>query len=358
MNLAIIEGFYGTPWSWESREAYISFLIQNGFSTYYYAPKADSYFRRKWKEPLPEEHKIKLTKFSKELRRQGLEFGIGFTPFEIHFDFSSEARAQLVRSLSGLLEVGVDRLALLFDDMKGGQNDLAERQAEIVNFVQEFIGKNASRKVGLAFCPTYYSDASILDELFGRRPEGYLEELGKRLNSEIEIIWTGPKICSEKYPPEHLHAISERVQRKLFLWDNYPVNDGPKMCKKLHLKAVQGRPAANEKFLSTHAINPMTQPELSKIPILTLVESYQKGTAYDSQSALEKAIYQVCGSEMAPQLLANVSHFHEQGLDGISQHEKEEFVKQYSQWNCKVAKEVLDWLQGNTVVGREVFLEQ
>jgi hyaluronoglucosaminidase len=44
----IIEGFFGRPWSWQTRQTYASFLKQNNYQYYIYAPKADRYLRRQW----------------------------------------------------------------------------------------------------------------------------------------------------------------------------------------------------------------------------------------------------------------------------------------------------------------------
>ena len=42
--------------------------------------------------------------------------------------------------------------------------------------------------------------------------------------------------------------IGEAMRRKPFLWDNYPVNDGPRMSQFLHLRAFTGRGAAIAAF--------------------------------------------------------------------------------------------------------------
>ena len=53
-DLGIIEGFYGKPWSWEERAASVAFLAPRGFTFHLYAPKADPYLRRRWREPHPD----------------------------------------------------------------------------------------------------------------------------------------------------------------------------------------------------------------------------------------------------------------------------------------------------------------
>ena len=47
-ELGIIEGFFGRPWSWTERADAVRFLRPHGYSFYLYAPKADSWLRRRW----------------------------------------------------------------------------------------------------------------------------------------------------------------------------------------------------------------------------------------------------------------------------------------------------------------------
>lgn len=40
-----IEGFYGSPWSFETRKSTLKMMAEYGMNTYYYAPKDDPYHR-------------------------------------------------------------------------------------------------------------------------------------------------------------------------------------------------------------------------------------------------------------------------------------------------------------------------
>ena len=110
-------------------------------------------------------------------------------------------------------------------------------------------------------CPTYYSDAEVLDKVFGRRPPGYLEELGKALDPEVEVFWTGSEVCSKNYPADHLAQVTARLGRRPVVWDNYPVNDGPRMCRRLHLGAPD-RPGTLREDVAGIFLNPMNQSYL------------------------------------------------------------------------------------------------
>ena len=360
-QLGVIEGFYGEPWSWGQRADYAGFLKKQGFSFYIYAPKADGFMRKKWREPFPEDLERKLAQLSAQCRAAGVEFGVGFSPYEIYLSpFNDEVKSLLQSRIDVFNRVGVDKFGLLMDDMKGDFPELAARQIEIVNWVA---ARSAAKQ--LIFCPTYYSLDPVLEKLFGKKPEGYLERLGKELDPKVRLFWTGELVCSKSYSAEHLRATAELLGRKPFLWDNYPVNDGPRMCKFLHLRPMTGRPADMGEWLSGHAVNPMNQPTLSRISLLTLKYSYERGGSYEPAAAFLEAAQTVTCRELALRLEKDTADFMDRGLDIITPGERAAFKEAYSRFldsrenlTAKAAKEVLDWLDGRYTVTKDLFLTQ
>ena len=108
-----------------------------------------------------------------------------------------------------------------------------------------------------------------------------------------------------------------QLARPPLLWDNWPVNDGPRMSRHLHLRAFTGRPAANAGRISGHAVNPALQPTLSLIPALTLADAYGQGEAYGYTHAWRAAAERVCGSELADLLQRHILAFEDGGLDSL-----------------------------------------
>jgi hypothetical protein len=360
-QLGVIEGFYGEPWSWGERADYAGFLRKHGFSFYIYAPKADGYLRKKWREPFPKVIEEKLAKLSAQCHSAGIEFGVGFSPYEIYLSaFDLEVKKLLQNRVDAFNRIGVDKLGILMDDMKGDLPGLAERQAEIVNWIA---ARSSARQ--FVFCPTYYSADPALEKLFGKMPEGYFEKLGAQLDKKVSMFWTGELVCSSSYTPEHLRSASGKLGRKPFLWDNYPVNDGPRMCKFLHLRPVTGRPAEMGDCLTAHAVNPMNQAALSKIVLLTLKFSYEQGGAYVPEKAFRKAAAMVTSRELADQLERDIPAFTDRGLDALADEEKEALKADYSaflesreNYTAEAAREVLGWLSGRYNVTKDLFLLQ
>ena len=360
-QLGVIEGFYGEQWTWGERTDYAGFLRKHGFSFYIYAPKADGYLRKKWREPFPKVLEEKLTKLAGQCHSAGIEFGIGFSPYEIYLSsFDLEVKRLLQNRLDAFNRIGVDKLGILMDDMKGDLPGLAERQIEIVNWM---VARSKARQ--FVFCPTYYSLDPVLEKLFGKMPDGYFGKLGSELDKKVSMFWTGELVCSKAYSEEHLRSTAEKLGRKPLLWDNYPVNDGPRMCKFLHLRPVTGRPSQMGNWLAGHAVNPMNQAALSKIVLLTLKASYEQGTSYNPDKAFRKAAGMVTCHDMALLLERDLPAFMDRGLDALTDDEKNSLKTDYAPFlelrendTAAAAREVIDWLSGRYNVTKDLFLIQ
>lgn len=351
-DLGIIEGFYGKAWSWEARARTVRFLAPHGYRFYLYAPKSDPFLRRRWRELHPSPVLAELSALREVCRTTDVRFGVGLSPYEVYENFDRAAREDLQRKLSSLDELGVDDLAILFDDMRGDTPDLAERQAEIVHWALDRTA--ASRMLA---CPTYYSDDPVLDRAFGRRPEGYLEQLGTALDKAVEIFWTGEEVVSRAISPAHLRRVAGQLGRKPFLWDNYPVNDGQRMSQYLHLRAFTGRPASNAGLLAAHGINPALQPTLSLIPALTLEDSYRRGEDYEYGDAFRRAASSVAGESLGILLWEDILILQDVGLDRLGA--KQAFLRnRYEDVDHAAAREIVGWLDGEYRITDEIVQTQ
>jgi hypothetical protein len=352
VELGIIEGFYGRPWTWREREETVAFLAPHGYRFYLYAPKGDAYLRRRWAEPHPAETAARLAALAARCRELGVRFGVGLSPYEIYLAFDEAARAALSRKLAFFDELGVADLAILFDDMRGDTPDLAERQVEIVHWVAE---RTAASRI--VVCPSYYSDDPVLDRVFGRRPEGYVERLGADLAPGIEIFWTGEEVISREWSAGHLRRVAEQLGRKPFLWDNYPVNDGQRLSQYLHLRGFTGRPASNAGLIAAHGINPALQPTLTRIPALTLVDGYRLGADYQYGASFRRAAVRVLGEELGERVREDLLVLQDIGLDRLG--EKATMLRErYGGIDHPGAREIIAWLDGEYRITDEIVQTQ
>lgn len=352
MDLGIIEGFFGRPWRWDERAETVRFLAPHGYGFYLYAPKADPYLRRRWREPYPQDELAALARFADDCRAARVRFGVGLTPYELHFAFDAEGKAALADKLAALDSLGLDDLAILFDDMRGDLPGLAAVQADIVHWIA-----GRTRAGRLLVCPSYYSDDPILDRVFGQRPDGYLESLGAALDPGVAVMWTGEEVCSAEYSPGHLQRVGEALRRPPFLWDNYPVNDGPRMSRHLHLRAFTGRRAEIAPHIAGHAVNPASQAVLSRIPTLTLAQAYAQGPDYAYGRAFREAAEAVLGAELAALVRSDLSALHDWGLD-VPDSRKAKLLARYGAVDHPGAREIVDWLNGGYAISGEALQTQ
>ncbi|WP_312162852.1 beta-N-acetylglucosaminidase domain-containing protein [Phenylobacterium sp.] len=341
VELGLVEGYYGKPWSWAARRDVVETLAPHGYRFFLYAPKADPFLRRRWQEPHPVETASELQALSARCRELGVRFGVGLSPYEIYRDFGPQAQAALAAKLAQLDALGLDDLAILFDDMRGDLPGLAASQVDIVHWIAE--RTSAGR---LIVCPSYYTDDSILDRVFGQRPENYLEDLGAGLDRSIEVFWTGEEVCSREFSPGHLERVGRQLRRKPLLWDNYPVNDGPMMSPFLHLRGFTGRPASIAPKIAAHAVNPALQPTLSKIPAITLAQSYRLGEAYEYVAAFQAAAREVLGEDLARAVERNLTQFQGFGLDRLTDENMSRMRPRYAGFDHPGAREIVAWLDG------------
>ena len=349
-SLGIIEGYFGRRWSWEERAAVVRILAPAGYSFFHYAPKGVEQLRRDWRTPFSDGDAQQLADFGRLCRSLGMRFGVGLTPFGCNAGFGGEDRAALKAKLAQLDAIGIDDLALLFDDMEGSFDALAQRQGEIADFAFGLSGASVR-----FLCPSYYSDDPVLDRVFGARPPRYLEELGAAIDPSVAIYWTGEEVCARDISRGHLEDVADRLGRRPALWDNWPVNDGPRMSQHLHLRAFTGRSAAASDLIRHHAINPASQPHLGCIPALTLPRVYAEGDGYRYGAAFRSAALTICGNELAAMLEADLLTFEDSGLDRMSAERKAKLAARYAAVDHPAAREVVEWLKGGyAITGEEL----
>jgi hyaluronoglucosaminidase len=338
----VIEGFFGKIWPDAVRRGYARFLRDFGFDFYIYAPKADRYLRRAWAEPKPQEEIAQLAALSAGFRENGLRFGIGLTPFEMHLDYGSRARAALRRKVTQLDEAGIDILCILFDDMRGDVPQLADLQARVIADITGWSSADA-----FVACPTYYSDDPVLERVFGQAPPAYLESFGRNLDTAIDVFWTGEKVCSAGYSDAHLLSVAERLGRKPLIWDNNTANDGKMRCSYLYLDPKSMGWSLNPHLTRGIAVNPMNQPNLARITLANYASLLSDKSAPLHETSFESHVRSICAPPLAAEILQDLDLFQNRGLGVLDQAGRERFTAKYQQFEADgCAQEIVAWLSG------------
>ncbi len=338
--LGVIEGFFGRSWSWSERASYASFLSSHGYSFYIYAPKDEAFLRKRWNEPLPAERLTGLASLFSSFKAHGIQCGVGLSPYEAYRGYDSGARARLREKVEELNSLELDILCVLFDDMRGDVPALADTQIRILGDIREI-----STAPRIIFCPTYYSYDPIIERCFGSMPPHYLEDLGRGLDPSVDLFWTGEKVMSTAYPVEHLTEVANRMRRKPFLWDNYPVNDSKRASPFLFLKAFESRGPHLTDLVSGHAVNPMKQPWLSQIPLASLALNYAQTCGYDRDATTVRCAKQVCGEDIGSLIAQDLDLFHSVGLEGLNDEQRLYLRGRYQPYCADpFCREVVLWL--------------
>lgn len=214
----VVEGFYGTPWTQQTRISLLDFYGKFKMNTYLYGPKDDPYHSSpNWREPYPEKEAENIHALVEAARRNHVDFVWAIHPGQ-DIKWTEEDFLKLLAKFNSMYDLGVRSFALFFDDISGiGTNP--EKQSELLNRLHnEFVLAKHDVKP-LIMCPTDYTKLWA-----DPKPDGYLSILGKTLDPSIQIMWTGDWVCGD-ITPETLAWSGERMQRAPLIWWNYPVTD-------------------------------------------------------------------------------------------------------------------------------------
>ncbi|MGB9624863.1 MAG: beta-N-acetylglucosaminidase domain-containing protein [Phycisphaerae bacterium] len=237
----------------------------------------------RWWEPLPEEKKAAYAKVVKACREQGVSFCFSMNPNLCSKRFVNSGNPADVDALwqhyAWAQGLGVKWFNISLDDISQGID--AAAQAKVVN---EILRRLREKDPGarMIFCPTYYWGDGT-----GKEQKPYLETLAQELDRDVYVFWTGDAVVGRitRKAAETFRGI---VQRRLFLWDNYPVNDAQPT---MHLGPVTGRDADLCEVIDGYMSNPLCQQnEANRIPLLTCADYAYNPGAYDPARSIGQAI--------------------------------------------------------------------
>ena len=278
----VVEGFYGTPWSHQARLSQIAFYARHKMNVYIYGPKDDPWHRDKWREPYPEAEAKRISELATYARSLGVNFYWAIHP-GVDIKWTEQDRDYLVAKLEKMYDLGVRSFAVFFDDI-WGEGTRADKQAELLNYVDNNFIQKKHDVAPLIMCPTEYNRAWANDE------KGYLRTLGTQMNQGIEIMWTGNSVvhCIDR---ESQEWINQRINRKSYIWWNFPVSDFVR--DHILLGPAYGNDLDIAETMSGFVSNPMEHAEASKISLYGIADYTWNMPAYDYQADWEKGLREV-----------------------------------------------------------------
>src|SRR5699024_9262906 len=259
-----IEGFYGFPWSHESRIRLMEFGGNLKMNSYIFGPKDDKYHNSHWRELYPEDELAKI----EELATVGYETKTNFI-WAIHpgfnminwDDYENELDT-LLEKLEQLYSVGVRQFGVFLDDISTAQAlEDTDKHVKLITDVANWASSKGDVKP-LVYTPPFYNQAWT-----GEDGQPYLEAF-RDVPENVEIMWTGSGVTGT-VNQEDMQWPKELTGRDPFVWLNWPVNDY------VDARLMLGKGEVLEP--GTHNIsgvvsNPMEQAELSKIALFAVAD--------------------------------------------------------------------------------------
>ena len=276
----VVEGFYGTPWSHEVRMSLIDFYGKFKMNSYLYGPKDDPYHSApNWRLPYPDKEAAQLQELVVVANENEVDFVWAIHPGQ-DIKWNQEDRDLLLSKFEKMYQLGVRSFAVFFDDISGeGTNP--QKQAELLNYIDENFAQTKPDVNQLVMCPTEYNKS-------WSNPNGnYLTTLGEKLNPSVQIMWTGDRVISD-ITRDGMAWINERIKRPAYIWWNFPVSDYVR--DHLLLGPVYGNDTTIAKEMSGFVTNPMEHAESSKIAIYSVASYAWNPAKYDTWQTWKDAI--------------------------------------------------------------------
>ena len=179
----------------------------------------------------------------------------------------------------------VQWFSIHLDDTGWGVGGPGLGGASHANFVNTVFGRLRARdkSAQFVFCPTiHWGDAT------NREHREYLGALAREMHPDVYVFWNGDNVVTPRVTRIAAEGYKRAINHRLFLWDNYPVNDG---SPTLHLGPVSGREADLCEVVDGYLSNPMhTQNQINRIPLATCADYAVDPRNYNPGRSIGKAI--------------------------------------------------------------------
>lgn len=276
----VVEGFYGTPWTFEDRVSQLKFYGDNKLNTYIYGPKDDPYHSApNWRIPYPTKEAKAIEQLVDIANENYVDFVWAIHPGQ-DIKWNNEDRDLLMSKFEAMYQLGVRAFAVFFDDISGeGVN--ADKQAELLNYLDNNFIKTKKDMLPLILCPTEYNKS------WSNIEGGYLPTLGSKLNPSINVMWTGDRVIAD-IETQGLEWINRHIERKAYVWWNFPVSDYVR--DHLLMGPAYGLDTEAGDLMSGVMTNPMEFAEASKVAIYSVANYAWNLEKYDSMQTWENAL--------------------------------------------------------------------
>lgn len=242
-----------------------------------------------WWQPMTEERKKKFSKIIASCERHGIAFCFALHPQLasprplVHGNASD--RKAFFQHYAWAQSQGVKWFAVCLDDTSWGKDGPVKCGANHSALVNEIFEKLHAKdnQAKMIFCPaSFWGD--------GTNPEhaAYLNSVASALNPDVFVFWNGDAIVTPRITRLAAQSYKTVIRHRLFLWDNYPVNDG---SPTMHLGPLSGREPDLCEVIDGYISNPMcSQNQINRLPLATCADYANDPVAYKPARSIGQAI--------------------------------------------------------------------
>lgn len=333
----VLEGFYGPPWTWDTRTQVLHAAAAQKQNVYIYAPKGDPVSRFLWQVPFDPVTIADAQAFVAVADSLAVQVCWEISPGGAISFSDPTAQQEMEAKLKSLADIGISCLVLAFDDT--AMTLSTEDQAVYPNFQTgqlAFLNMMADYLKTLPGTVRLHGvTGNTYSTLMMEAHPAYIATLAQ-LDKSIQIGWTGLDIVSGEVTTADVALATTILGRPPALGDNYPVAGGDFVSGPLNLWPIDGRDPAAIPMLSAYGGNGMTLPRASIPAFASEAELAWNPTAYDPERAFTHGLRTAAGGtfdgltflaqltdglnstgpDAAPQLRAVLDEY---GYDGTSE---------------------------------------
>jgi len=266
-------------------------------------------WRNEWWQPMTDAKRAGYAKIIRACRERGISFCFAFHPQLAATrplnPTSAEDLEAFYQHYAWAQSQGVQWFSVSLDDVSWGTEGPAVGGSQHAQLVNAVFGRLRRQDPGaqLIFCPVpYWGD--------GTNPEhrAYLEALAREMHPEVYVFWTGDGVVTPRITRQAAESYKRIVNHRLFLWDNYPVNDG---SPTLHLGPVSGRDPDLPAVIDGYMSNPLaSQNQINRLPLATCADYAYNPTGYDPARSIGQAIFWLAPTDAQRQALKELVEFY------------------------------------------------
>ncbi len=287
----VVEGFYGSPFSFDDRALLLSVMDDTRQNRYVYSPQNDDYAHASWADPYPADQITNFAGAAQQAATEGIDLVWAIRPGQglyygptVPISYSSDADfATLIAKYQQLAAAGITRFGLFFDDNTEVLTSTADQtmfasfmdaQAYLINRVDDWLrGQDPTAR--LLVVGTRYTEA-----LTGW--QSYNELMAANVHATVDFLWTGNETYSPTISASDLQAVDTSLGRQPIIWDNWPQD----------VTALNGRAGDLSTAVQGLLSNPVIcswshTPASGFVPILGTAGMYEwRPDLYDVNTAL------------------------------------------------------------------------